>query len=268
MESIRIRLRKKRGRHWEFDEVEIPTESEMERIAAELHQNHVPALIDVLGWKVLYVPAKPYNVTTTEVDPFTLHQGETVHQQMTGISRCVFGHGAEWQVCYTWDRGNDQPPRRIQERGDVVAVPLGRTQLLLQLPPPVTQPASDLSEPPPRIATTCYRILRDTALAREVKRLHGHKCQVCGLSIQLPDGTPYSEAHHIKPLGKPHDGLDIQGNILCLCPNHHAQLDYLVMTISLSDLHHVDGHVIDPKFVEYHNAQVQAATQRAVASGI
>jgi putative restriction endonuclease len=36
---------------------------------------------------------------------------------------------------------------------------------------------------------------------------------------------------HIKPLGRPHNGLDVDGNVLCLCPNHHAQLDKGGITI-------------------------------------
>ena len=30
---------------------------------------------------------------------------------------------------------------------------------------------------------------------------------------------------HIRALGRPHDGPDDITNIICLCPNHHAQFD-------------------------------------------
>ncbi len=117
-----------------------------------------------------------------------------------------------------------------------------------------TREAADLGSPAPgRVETTTYRILRDTELARQVKLLHKFRCQICGHTILLPGGRYYAEAHHIRPLGKPHDGPDLIGNILCLCPNHHAELDYGVATIELSALRHTKGHAIDPVYVKYHN---------------
>ena len=76
--------------------------------------------------------------------------------------------------------------------------------------------------PPERILVETYRILRDTELARKIKKLHKNECQLCGTTITLQDGTSYSEAHHICPLGTPHNGPDVAGNILVLCPNHHV----------------------------------------------
>jgi hypothetical protein len=57
--------------------------------------------------------------------------------------------------------------------------------------------ASDLDAPPGRVSTTVYRILRDTELARRIKRIHEYKCQICGETIQLLNGSRYAEAHHI-----------------------------------------------------------------------
>jgi hypothetical protein len=126
------------------------------------------------------------------------------------------------------------------------------------VPPPPTKEASDLTPPPPgRIATTTYRILRDTELARRVKVSHEFRCQICGHTIELADGSRYAEAHHIQPLGTPHNGPDVMGNILCLCPNHHAEFDYLVAPINLAALRHADSHTVDTKFVDYHNRLLQ-----------
>ena len=47
---------------------------------------------------------------------------------------------------------------------------------------------------------------------------------MCGESLPSPDG-PYAEAAHIRPLGAPDDGPDVEENLLCLCPNHHKLLD-------------------------------------------
>lgn len=113
----------------------------------------------------------------------------------------------------------------------------------IDLEPPTTQ----------RIASTVYRILRDTELAKRLKEKYGFRCQVCGHSIELPDGTRYAEAHHIRPLGMPHCGPDCIENLIVLCPNHHAMCDYGAMKLKLDDLHVMDGHKIGSKYIAYHN---------------
>lgn len=75
-----------------------------------------------------------------------------------------------------------------------------------------------------RVSGTVLRIVRDTKIARDLKRLYQHKCQVCDVAIPTKNGV-YSEGAHIKPLGKPHNGDDSLGNLLCLCPNHHVMFD-------------------------------------------
>ena len=93
------------------------------------------------------------------------------------------------------------------------------------LPYAVAEPAGPvLAEPAPRYAATTSRLIRDTALTRQVKALHGYRCQVCGEALRSPAG-PYAEAAHIRPLGAPHHGPDVLVNILCLCPNHHVLFD-------------------------------------------
>lgn len=69
------------------------------------------------------------------------------------------------------------------------------------------------------------RLVRDAAVIRNVKALYDGECQVCGLRLLGPDGKPYSEGAHIRPLGKPHRGPDVEPNVLCLCPNCHVRLD-------------------------------------------
>ena len=128
----------------------------------------------------------------------------------------------------------------------------------LQVAPSQNPDATDLAEPPDRILSTTYRILRDTELARRVKRMHKYKCQIqnCEYAMILPEGSPYAEAHHIQPLGGEHKGCDDMSNIMCVCPNHHAELDYGVIRIDLAKLRHAEGHSIDARFVEYHNKQI------------
>jgi HNH endonuclease len=118
--------------------------------------------------------------------------------------------------------------------------------------------AVDIDTPPDRQKTTVYRILRDTNTAMRVKEFHNHECQLCGKIIELPNGRRYAEAHHIKPLGTPHSGPDVAENILCLCPNHHAELDYGVIALDLTSLRKAVDHTIDAKYINYHNELIYA----------
>lgn len=86
-----------------------------------------------------------------------------------------------------------------------------------------TQPTA--AEAAPRYEATVSRLIRDTSITRQVKDLHGSRCQVCGERRATPAGF-YAEAAHIRPLGAPHHGPDALSNVLCLCPNHHALFDF------------------------------------------
>jgi hypothetical protein len=125
--------------------------------------------------------------------------------------------------------------------------------------PPQAPDAIDLVEPTRREETTTYRIIRDTVMARRIKALHNWECQICGGVMILQDGSRYAEAHHLHPLGRPHDGPDVSENLLCLCPNHHAELDYGVRALQRSALREVAGHSVGEEFLRYHNEIVRGA---------
>jgi len=127
--------------------------------------------------------------------------------------------------------------------------------------------ASDIdgtgNKEPQRQHQEIYRILRDTALARQIKLLHKNKCQICGESISLPNGEFYSEAHHIQPLGNPHKGPDTPDNIIILCPNHHVMLDYGVIPIDLSQVNLHQKHKIGHTFIAYHNEVIMKSANKS-----
>lgn len=125
--------------------------------------------------------------------------------------------------------------------------------------------ANDLK--PPKKEYTISRTVRNTAIAKDVKRLHDHRCQVCG-ERRNRNGSGYSEAHHIHPLGDTPPGPDIVENILVLCPNHHADFDFGMLrvdpetfeitheydeTVDGTQLRTEAGHQIDPNYIRYHN---------------
>lgn len=97
-------------------------------------------------------------------------------------------------------------------------------------------------EADPAFATTLVtRRIRDSAMARAVKAIYDFSCQACGTSIEGFQGRRYAEGAHVRPLGKPHLGADVVTNLLCLCPNHHTQLDngglFIRADMTLEDRH-------------------------------
>lgn len=135
----------------------------------------------------------------------------------------------------------------------------------LELPDPPAD-ESEMTVPdgnatPGRRAATVQRVVRSTAVANYVKRLHDHTCQTCGTRVSI--GTRgYSEGAHIRPLGRPHDGPDISANVLCLCPNCHVLFDNGAMTITgtsvwvngiaVGELRLHEAHQIDPTHLDHH----------------
>jgi len=99
------------------------------------------------------------------------------------------------------------------------------------------------------------RIIRDTSLTKDLKRLHNHRCQICGKTVKLQSGL-YSEAHHIKPLSKEHNGSDTADNILIVCPNHHVQCDYGAIKLDIDKLIDADKHKINITYIHYHNEYI------------
>ncbi|MBD9731651.1 HNH endonuclease [Streptomyces sp. H28] len=125
------------------------------------------------------------------------------------------------------------------------------------------------------------RLIRDTAAAQRIKQLYGGQCQMCGLLLLGPDGTPYCEGAHIRPLGRPHHGPDVEPNILCLCPTCHVRLDIGAVVVAqnrtiipradlsgvrlLPELAVKDGHGIHPDYLAYHRGYWEARS--TVTSG-
>ena len=105
---------------------------------------------------------------------------------------------------------------------------------------------------PGRKEFTSNRIMRNTILAQQIKKLVNFQCQLCETRIQLKDGNFYCEAHHIKPLGKPHNGPDVKENILVVCPNCHIKCDNAVLKLNLNEIkNNVQG--ISIEFIKHHN---------------
>jgi putative restriction endonuclease len=123
----------------------------------------------------------------------------------------------------------------------------------------IKEPESNYNNPS-RKEYVVKRIIRETKTAQFIKQLYNDTCQICGTQIKSPVST-YSEAAHIKSLGKPHNGPDTKENIICLCPNHHKMFDLGI--ISIDDNFNILGlnnqkltispkHKIDLELIKYH----------------
>lgn len=121
---------------------------------------------------------------------------------------------------------------------------------------PVASDTGEIEGENRRMKVTTTRVVRDTRLARWVKEHHNHECQLCGDTLHISEDERYAEAHHVKPLGSPHDGPDEVENILCLCPNCHVRLDYGTRGLNRSDLRETDHHQIDADYLQHHNQKV------------
>ena len=103
---------------------------------------------------------------------------------------------------------------------------------------------------------TTTRIIRDTKIVHQLKETYEYCCQICGKTVDLKSRL-YAEAHHIKPLGKPHNGPDHDSNIIVVCPNHHVKLDFGAIDLNLGDLKLLN-HKISQEYIDYHNIIVVA----------
>ncbi len=80
------------------------------------------------------------------------------------------------------------------------------------------------------------RIVRDGNVVKQLKEQYRYECQICGETIELPNGKRYAETHHLRPVGAPHNGKDGKSNILVVCPQHHAMLDLGVIALNPKSL--------------------------------
>nr|6GHS_A Chain A, TagI restriction endonuclease [Thermocrispum agreste] len=131
-----------------------------------------------------------------------------------------------------------------------------------------TAESTSVQGPAPHKKTTVSKAVRSAQVVKNVKGWHKHRCQVCGIVIEVDVG-PYSQGAHIRPLGRKHGGPDVESNMLCLCPNDHVRFDNgaLYITDDLKVVNALNGevigplrvhprHVIDLDHIRYHRSQL------------
>lgn len=82
---------------------------------------------------------------------------------------------------------------------------------------------------------------RDNKTIAQIKILRDFKCQLCGYRIQKKNGEYYIEAAHI--LAKHKKGRETLDNILLLCPNHHKEFDFGLLSIKKHTNKYIEFHL-------------------------
>jgi putative restriction endonuclease len=120
-------------------------------------------------------------------------------------------------------------------------------------------PSPEGETSPRRSNVYSTKVIRSSEVGSYIKQLYDHTCQISGVRLDTPTG-PYAEACHIQPVGKPHNGPDVPGNVLCLSPNSHVLFDHgaIALTDDLTILG-MDSEInVDPRHhlridcMEYH----------------
>ncbi|MER6956900.1 MULTISPECIES: YDG/SRA domain-containing protein [unclassified Streptomyces] len=159
----------------------------------------------------------------------------------TAISKSPAPDGSQIEICQFDLERLPAPEQELTEVERRIAEVLERQDELLEIEPETfhgehgeqepSEPFDEGTSPTTR-AIHVQRIVRDAATVRRIKALYDNECQMCGLRLLGPEEKPYSEGAHIKPLGNPHNGPDVERNILCLCPNCHVRLDIGAVAIA------------------------------------
>jgi predicted restriction endonuclease len=171
--------------------------------------------------------------------------------------RVVNINGTSWIKVCSFDRYYNPPQETINDLMNLLVIIEECRQAIPGKP-------TDIDKPPDSFQTTISRIIRDTAKTKAIKALYENKCQICGLTISIRPGVDYSEVHHIRPLGGGHSGADNHGNMIVLCPTHHAMFDFAIPKfISPSKIsiygttHQLTVHIsheINKDNIDYHNS--------------
>jgi hypothetical protein len=120
-----------------------------------------------------------------------------------------------------------------------------------ELPPPV-DPADVTAEKlaelekkflkaSPEVKERLSKSIERGSIGTLVKKAMGHKCQLCEAMGKNPigflkrNGLPYVEAHHVMPVHKKEIGSLSASNIMTLCANHHREVHYGQVQITISE---------------------------------
>jgi 5-methylcytosine-specific restriction protein A len=85
--------------------------------------------------------------------------------------------------------------------------------------------AEPVGDGPSRRTVISQAFERSAVVRQRARQRAGGKCEYCGCpGFTTSSGEVYLETHHIVPLSE--SGLDIESNVIALCPNHHREAHF------------------------------------------
>src|SRR5690606_4963284 len=93
---------------------------------------------------------------------------------------------------------------------------------------PIFSASGNTGEPERRVVNSEAFIRNPDVRRRVLFRARG-KCEWCSNNgFEMENGKVYLETHHVIPLSK--GGLDLESNVAALCPNHHREAHFGVIS--------------------------------------
>jgi len=106
----------------------------------------------------------------------------------------------------------------------------------------------------PEVKEVISKRIERGAIAEQVKKLTGRKCQICEALGQNPysfekkNGQHYVETHHVIPVSETRSGTLGLANLITVCANHHRQVHYGKVEVDLTNedafVFTINGHKI------------------------
>lgn len=91
--------------------------------------------------------------------------------------------------------------------------------------------------PPVRTVVSGTTFTRDAGVRRRALTRANGECEWCGEpGFVMANGATYLETHHVQPLSE--GGLDVEENVVALCPNHHREAHHGERAEELRDALH------------------------------
>ena len=255
METKKVIIRKKRGREFEYQEIEIPTDEAMIEIAHSLHAGHQPKAVEHPGWQVSYRPAT--SIQNLQYPSWNVMEGMThgpaqLHE-IPIEAECRF-RGPDWSAIYVWRGGDGGSPTKVSTVGDILPgrpivlqedlftwrrtepQPLGdsRSEGLADL-----TVAGDLHEGA-LIRVQADRYERDPVARAACIQHYGPTCVICAFNFAAAYGDAaagFIHVHHLRPLsaeGQDH-AVDPIADLRPVCPNCHSFVHLRVPPISIDE---------------------------------
>lgn len=134
----------------------------------------------------------------------------------------TYGVGAQMILHYVLAKGDERLKKRAAELSASIWPGRSLEELVNQYENSKKEKVAEktVSKRPDRRERVSLLLERDPTIPKTLKELEDYTCQVCGRRLlNMKNGEPYAEIHHIHPLG--HDGTDSIDNVLCLCPLCH-----------------------------------------------